>query len=227
MSRPSESASSGLSKEAPSASPGSTGYAALARRISGWTANLLATAIVLVAGLAIGRQVIGWWREGEIAGRSGIASRADGPSAANDGTRSVPTTLNGGTQGVPALPDELRLSSARGPLEIVHFTGDRFAALARLRNACKSLAERHDQPALDPELVLAPDRGPGEARFLARLAIGRPVEQTEDLDLYQPPGELAMVVAASRGPGRRIAAWGFALPTGDGQWSCYTFAPSR
>jgi hypothetical protein len=226
MPRPSESAPSGLIKETRSVSEGS--YAALARRISGWTANLLATAIVLVAGLAIGRQVIGWWREGEVAGRSGIASTADGSSAATDGTRSVPATLDGGTQDVPAsLPEELRLSSARGPLEIVHFSGDRFAALARLRTSCRALAADRTKSPLPAELVIAPAAGPGEAQWLARLANERPVEQTEGLDLYQPSGELAMVVAASRGPERRIAAWGFALPTGDGQWSCYTFAPSR
>lgn len=38
-------------------------FAALSRRIALWTTNGLATALVLVAGLALGRQVLVWWRE--------------------------------------------------------------------------------------------------------------------------------------------------------------------
>src|SRR5688572_20692834 len=36
-------------------------FAALARRVSTVTTNLLATAIVLVMGLALGCQVLSWW----------------------------------------------------------------------------------------------------------------------------------------------------------------------
>src|SRR4051794_214367 len=54
-----------------------SGFATLARRIRSWTVNLLATAIVLVGGLAIGRQVIGWWHEtssDSAAARAALAS---------------------------------------------------------------------------------------------------------------------------------------------------------
>ena len=38
-------------------------YSTLARRISGWTTNLLTAAIVIAIGLAIGWQITGWFRE--------------------------------------------------------------------------------------------------------------------------------------------------------------------
>src|SRR5262245_55922383 len=41
----------------------SPSFLSVARRIRAWTTNLLATAIVLACGLAIGWQVTVWWRD--------------------------------------------------------------------------------------------------------------------------------------------------------------------
>ena len=91
------------------------GFGRLARRIAGWTANLLATAIVLVAGLAMGRQVLVWWYE------------APSPAmAALDGQ-------------LPAdLPQELRIWTIHGPLVIERVAGSKEAALAAMRRSCAS-----------------------------------------------------------------------------------------
>ena len=47
-----------MSESTPKQSP--TGYALVAKRISGLTSNLLATAIILVGGLVFGRQITSW-----------------------------------------------------------------------------------------------------------------------------------------------------------------------
>jgi hypothetical protein len=176
--------------------PAQGGYAAVARRIGGWTANLLATAIVLVASLAIGRQIVVWWHEGPPDATESAAAQGDLPVAA---------------------PQELRWWTARGPLTVEQVQGDEAAVLAAMCRRCREepagivpLGQPGNNPA-----------GPGEERYVARLANERPVEQTESLDLYQPSGGLAQVVAVAR-QRRRIAAWSFALPVGPSSWSCYT-----
>jgi hypothetical protein len=93
--------------------------------------------------------------------------------------------------------------------------GDKDAALALMRERCTSFPIGPiEQPA-----------GPGEQRFLEKLAKLAPVEQTKELDLYVPTGEVTMVVAVSR-TGPRIAAWSFALEAEPSRWSCYTFCPA-
>ena len=183
------------------------GFARLARRIGGWTANLLASAIVLVASLAIGRQIVVWWHESSPPPAVETAEKGDLPDAA---------------------PAEIRWWTARGPLTVEHIHGDEAAALAAMRRRCLEMpigpmAGQWTAPA-----------GPGEARYVERLANERPVEQTEDLALYQPGGGPTMVVAVARRQ-RRIAAWSFALrgeaagglrsdpvAGGSSAWSCYT-----
>jgi hypothetical protein len=174
----------------------SGGFARLSRRIGGWTANLLATAIVLVAGLAIGRQIMIWWHEAAPPQPVEAAAKGDLPEAA---------------------PAEIRWWTARGPLTVEHIQGNQAAVLAAMRRRCLEapigqIAGQWTAPA-----------GPGEERYVARLANERPVEQTEDLDLHEPRGGPTMVVAVARRQ-RRIAAWSFALPdsAGGSSWSCYT-----
>ena len=172
------------------------GYGRLARRIGSWTANLLATAIVLAASLAIGRQIVLWWHEVRPRDPAEkLAAAADLPAA---------------------TPEEIRWWTTRGPLTVERIQGDEAAALAAMRRRCLEapigqMAGQWSAPA-----------GTGEERYVARLAIDRPVEQTEDLDLYQPGGGPTMVVAIARRQ-RRIAAWSFALPdSASSAWSCYT-----
>ena len=187
--------------DSPSRPPAPGGYALVARRVGGWTANLLATAIVLVASLVIGRQVLSWWREAEPAAAANAAASERLPDAA---------------------PQELRWWTARGPLTIAQVRGDEAAVLAAMRRRCR------EAPAGSYSAGISVAAGPGEEHYVARLANEQPIEQTGDLDLYQPSGGLAQVVAVAR-QSRRIAAWSFALrDTDDGLrgespvWSCYT-----
>jgi len=181
------------SESAPSTSPTAGGFGTLARRIAGWTANLLATVLVLVAALGVGRQVLVWWYE-------------------------TPQQQRAAAQGQPLppeTPDELRFWTARGPMSLEHAIGDKDAALALMRRRCLSF----------PIGPVEQPIGKGEQRFLEKLAKLAPVEQTKELDLHVPSGEVTMVVAVSR-TGRRIAAWSFALEAEPSRWSCYTFCPA-
>jgi hypothetical protein len=201
----------------PTARPTSaTGYAALARRISRLTTNLLATAIVLVGGLALGWQVLAWWQED-------IPVDAAPSSAVGNALRGVPDS--------PFEPAQ-ELWTKAGPLKIEQLSGDRAAALAAMRAWCLE----------GDVLVTAGQAGPGEQTYLKRLADETPVEEQGDLALYVPQGEPTMVVAVSRAR-ERIVAWSFALPgsrhslravLGDGtrsvpatfSWTLYHFRPA-
>jgi hypothetical protein len=93
--------------------------------------------------------------------------------------------------------------------------GDRDAALKQMRERCaQAPIGTREQPV-----------GPGEQRFLEKLAKMTPVEQTKELHLYVPSGDVTMVVAVSRGE-PRIAAWSFALEAEPSRWTCYTFCPA-
>jgi hypothetical protein len=175
------------------------GFGRLARRIAGWTANLLATALVLVAGLGVGRQVLVWWYE------------------------SPPATAVNREQLPPETPAELRMWTSRGPLALERVVGDQAAAVAAMKKQCQSLAPGSELP---KGVSQERDVGPGEQRFLEKLAKFAPVEQTKELDLYAPPGDVTMVVAVCRGQ-PRIAAWSFALEAEPATWSCYTFYSAK
>jgi len=176
-----------------STNPATGGFGRLARRIASWTANLLATALVLVAALGVGRQVLVWWYETPPQQRS----------AAQD--QPLP----------PETPDELRFWTARGPMSLAHANGEKGEALALMRRRCLSF----------PIGPVEQPIGSGEQRFLEKLAKLAPVEQTKELDLYVPSGEVTMVVAVSRSR-PRIAAWSFALEAEPSRWTCYTFCPA-
>jgi hypothetical protein len=82
-----------------------------------------------------------------------------------------------------------------------------------MRAFCRSVNAPLDKPV-----------GPGEEKFVQQLLRQPPLEKYADLVLYQPPGQLAMVVAVNR-PQRRIVGWSFALPADEGSWSLYHFRP--
>jgi len=85
--------------------------------MAGWTANLLATALVLVAGLGVGRQVLVWWYETP-------------PQQQRAAAQDEPLP--------PETPDELRFWTARGPMSLAHAIGDKEAALGLMRRQCLS-----------------------------------------------------------------------------------------
>ena len=170
------------------------GFALLARRMAAWTTNLLATAIVLAAGLAMGWQVLAWWHERP----QPEAAAALPPEAA-----------------LPAIAESREFWTRGGPLRIERVKGDAAAAQAAMREFCRQ------STALQSDAAVA---GPGEAQFVASLSQQTPLETAGEIDLYQPPGQTAMVVAVSKSS-RRIVAWSLAAPRGEGEWSLFHFRP--
>jgi hypothetical protein len=163
-------------------------FAALAAQMRGWTTNLLTLAILLVAGSTVGWQIRQWLRE-----------ESPAPPVAEE---------NG-------IPQELRLLSHGGPLQIDRATGDASAARDVLRRRCRAAAAQADPHGA---------AGPGEARFVARLAEQPPREQSGELALFEPAGQPVMTVVVHR-ERQRIVAWGFAFVGEANDWSCYTFSP--
>jgi hypothetical protein len=179
-------------------------FAALARRISGWTTNLLATAIVLVAGLGLGWQVLAWWHEKPPA----VAGSAELTSAS-----------------LPLIGDSSEFWTTHGPLKIERVSGGQEVAVAAMRAFCREIDVGDGTPT---HFVRAPVPatlgGPGEQRFVAKLQDETPLEEAGDLALYQPRGQTVMVVAVSRSR-QRIVGWSFALEVEEEMWSLYHFQP--
>src|SRR5262245_15515966 len=155
--------------------PQAGGFGRLARRITAWTTNLLATAIVLAAGLAMGWQVLAWWHERPAA----ETAAALPPEAA-----------------LPAIAESREFWTRGGPLRIERIRGVAAAAQAAMREFCRegSPPLRGGPTATESQATA----GPGEAQFVASLAKQTPLESAGEIDLYQPPGQKAMVVAVGK-----------------------------
>ncbi len=173
-----------------------SGFGGLARSLSEWTSKLLATAIVLVGGLSLGWQVLAWWHEGT-PDRLPLVLATD--EVSGDQTTSTP----------------IGFSSHRGPLRIDRVSGDEAAARHVLRERC--LEESH-------QAEWRAEAGAGEQQFLASLVTLKPVVQWSDYAIYEPAAGPAMAVTVDRAK-ERIVCWSFAMPSGDGEWACYTFRP--
>jgi hypothetical protein len=185
----------------------------VARRISGWTSNLLATGIVLVAALGLGRQLVVWW---------GVDSDAQvgAPPAA------IPL-------GSP--PEELQFGDSGHFVERQSLRGARDAALEAMRAACRRIARSQQWPSESP--------GENESAFLQRMAERGPAESGVGWQLHQFDGQFPIVVgigirlqseasttSAEGAPVakqpealRRVLAWSLATPSGEGQWTIYTW----
>jgi hypothetical protein len=168
----------------------------LAKRISGWTTNLLATAIVLVGGIALGWQVISWWRDQL---EPDATSQAEALAAAN----------------LPAAGEGREFWTKSGLLKVERVRGGSSEAIAALRSFCRTESMAAPSSAA----------GEAEAEFVGKLAQQTPLEEAEGVALYQPRGQTSMVVAVNRQT-QRIVAWSFALPVSDGIWSAYHFRPA-
>ncbi len=187
------------------------GLVRLARRISAWTTRGLLSAIILVAGLGFGRQVLRWWSED---------ARAPAPT--------------------PGLPDRLRPADPAGPsrlgvgpkgwLVVQHLAvGSRAQALAALRAECRRLTPVAPIPADAP--------GPAEHRLLETLAVRHPVDESPgQWQLYELDGPAALVagtrscaapeageVSRVAWTGQRVVTWGIAVPQPDRGWTLYAF----
>jgi hypothetical protein len=196
-----------------------TDYARLAKRISATTTNCLLTAVVLVAGLVFGRQVLRWW----------AADPAQSPDASPP--RGYPAEILDGL-GDPRRPHTLQFGDQPWSLRRQSITGDRQAAATALRAACREVI-RQDRPPDQPP-------APAETNLLSRLAARDPAEQAPGKwRLYELTESLPMVVgtrpqpaAADPPPGKnpaamgdRVVVLGVAMPMGSEGWTLFSFQP--
>lgn len=193
----------------------SLGYARLAKRISAITTNCLLTAIVLIAGLGFGRQVLKWW-----------AGDGEEPVAASRAAQ--------GTDGLgdPARLHVLQFGDQTWSLRRQSIFGDKRAAAIALRANCREVVRQGGWPT---------DRPPkSERELLSRLAASEPVEQESAAwRLYELDEAFPMVVGtrrpadeADRPASKRVSAtadrivtWGLAIPDGADAWTVCTFQP--
>lgn len=190
-----------------------SGFARLARQITAVTTNCLLTALVVVAGLGFGRQVLKWWRE-DAAGPQTSA----GPLPVADGLGDLWRShlLQFGDQ-----PWSFRRQS---------IPGDRQAASEALRKSCRRLLAQAPLPGDDPTGA--------EQQLLARLAASDPVAQRPGTwqlhELQEPfpmvvgirqiaPGEGTRDATGPPGAPARIVAWGWAIPAGDRAWTLWIY----
>jgi len=190
-----------------------TGFALVAKRLAGWTSNLLVTAIVIVAALTFGRQLTYWW--------------ATNPDDAHENPQ-----RSGGHVESPLLASEqathlvdfgdLPLAMGRRSL-----AGDKDSVFATLRQECRA--------AVGQGLSSTRTPGPMETRMLRRTAELNPVEQEPDnWSMYQLDGPIPMVVVVQDSPqrvaetGQRVLSWGLAFPieSEGNQWTLFTCVPT-
>jgi hypothetical protein len=190
----------------------STGFGRLARRITSRTTDLLAIAIVLIGGLAIGRQTLIWWGE-----EPPTIGAAPAPEFASDW----------GRDGAPVA---LEFGDLRGRLLRQAIEGDVEDARHAGLEQCLQLVNQCALPSLPASAA--------EQRMLELLAGQKPVlEQAGDWRLYVVGGGLTMLVGVRTVPAdpapvaesederarERVVCWSFAVPIQHNQWSVYTF----
>ena len=189
------------------------GLGGLARRITSRTTDLLAIAIVLIGGLAIGRQTLIWW--GEEPPTIGAAPSAE-------------LSSDWGRDGAPVA---IEFGDLRGRLLRQAIEGDVEEARHAGLEQCLQLVDRTAFPSTPPDAA--------ELRILLLLASQKPMlEQAGDWRLYVVGGGLTMLVGVRSVPGEpatvtksederareRVVCWSFAVPVAHNQWSVYTFA---
>lgn len=183
------------------------GFGRLARRMRDWTTNLLFTAIVLVVGLSLGRQLIEWWRADPEA-----MVHAPAPMGPGD-------EFDAGTLDLGDMPYTL---------ETYGFKGRKELARAELLERCRRIV------AVEATLGESSD---GERKLLELVARRQPLESGEGgaWELFELEEPLPIIVGvrklpekASTGedsstPSRRVLVWGTVIQNGESAWNLYTF----
>ncbi len=206
--------------------PEPPGYAALAKRISVWTTKGLLSAMVLVAGVGFGRQVLIWW------------GNDDAPT---------PQLLPAELLGDPGQPHSIRFGDAAWSLHRRSISGDRDEAVAQLRAECRELlraiyrlSQNVAQPppavqnlpgqpgAAVPQTIMAHlsgstpvDREPGKWRLYEfhetfPMAVGVARPSTSPSEPENGQADLAQL-------GYRAIMWAIAAPAGANQWTLCVF----
>ncbi len=180
-------------------------FAALARRIGSWTSKCLLTLIVLVAGLAFGRQVLRWWAEDEqtTAPAQTIALPAD-------------------RLGDPAAPHTIEFGDSPWSMRRQTISGDRAQAIERLRAVCREMLDTISP--LSPPTIKTPSEEKA-AGFLATLEKTKPTAESPGRwRLYEFHETFPMIAGIAESP-RRVLLWGMAIPAGPTGWTLCVFQP--
>jgi hypothetical protein len=130
-------------------------FGQLARQISGWTTNLLATGVVLVGGLALGWQALAWWHQEPR--RAEVASALSLPD-------------------VPALGHGHRFWTRHGSLEVKRVRGSAEDALTAMRAFCCRVETNPERPVTGPgeESLIAQLRNQSPLEATSDVALYQP-----------------------------------------------------
>jgi len=171
-------------------------FASVKKRITSWTLNGLATALVLVLCLAGGRQVLQWW----------VDEATPAPV--------LPPPLPPPSLGQVQLGEQA--------IAIQHFTGARAGAITELKKLCQQMAVTAQAPtqSIDPseqrllqDLALRQGETHGDCRAFELTGLSPMVAVTRDFP------------ASGGTPTARVVAMGLALPVDPQTWSLYVFPP--
>jgi hypothetical protein len=207
------------SKASPTQPPS---FAVIARRITGWTTNLLATGILAVLALVVGKQLIAWWQV-ESVGSSGPHPAAAVPLA--DIGAGGPLEL-----GFGHMPYQIQCRNVRGNAQ---------AATDALVAICRELATENS--------AVFPDFGSAEAGLLKLAARATPVARGPgEIEVFASSEGMPLVVVSSAATGgsdampggtqvapqlgagqRRVVTWGLAASAAEGEWNLYVAHASR
>ncbi|MDA1051536.1 MAG: hypothetical protein O3C40_13790 [Planctomycetota bacterium] len=189
------------------------GFPSIAKRIGNLATNLLVTGVIVIVGIAFGREVVSWWR---------------GDSSANDVS---PLAAVVGDHVPPATAARQLLEFGDCPfvLNRQEFVGDVTKVLEQLRAASRK--------AIDSSEPLARDFGPAEQRMLDAANRLVPVEeQANRWSIYQIEVPLPMVLGVRSSdphvatPDRRVVSWGLAVPEAtpagepQSEWTLFTYS---
>ena len=185
-------------------SPQATGLGELARRCRRRTTDLLAIGLLVVVGLAVGRQLTAWWNEPELESISDPLRVTGSGAAWTD-------------------PDDMQLGELGQEIQRRRVSGDRKAAWSALEESTRITASRGGWPESEAD--------PSERQLLAVLdrqqsRASQPTRsKTAATTLHRLEGPLPMVVAVRQLLGqRRVVGWGLATRSANGHWVTWTFA---
>ncbi len=181
-----------------------TGLAGQARRWRRRTTDLLAIGLLLVIGLAVGRQLTAWWNE---------------PTLQTPATSSIAAIAGGGAAW--SEPDDLQLGNLATTVRRHRVIGDRQRVCTALDVATGKLAADAGWPGSEPDEA---EQGLLK-RLSGRTPTATPSGREPGTSVYRIVGPLPMTVAVRTLLGqRRVVGWGLATPTLDGAWVTWNFS---
>jgi len=216
---PAHALNSSNTPDTPNARKHPASFGDIAKTIRSRTTDLLAIAVLLIGGVAVGSRVSGWWNADE-AGMSNPEQMAESTAGR------FPSGFTG------LEPFRLDFGNSRWSLRRSIFAGSRTEASAELLSRCRNVADDIGPPQMPLQAA--------ERKLLARLADAEPVETTpEGYRIYRADGPVMMASVTgpvtSRNAGRqkrtakrrrRVLCWGLMFPAAEYRWVCYLFVPT-